>query len=103
MSYRGTGRIYFDVSTSMRWAGPPAGIVRVERQFGLWALRNLPSVKFVFFDPRQMAYCELKSNTIHMFLSGDATLESLGLPDPTQTRQRKTDGPPAPLPPLVLG
>lgn len=102
MSYSETRRVFFDITTSMRWVGPPAGIVRVERQLGLWALQNLPNAKFVFFDPNQMAYRELKSDTIRAFLAGHATLQALGLPDPTQARRRKTDRAPAALRPAVL-
>jgi glycosyltransferase involved in cell wall biosynthesis len=94
-------RIVFDVTTSMRWTGPPVGIVRVERQLALWALSNLADVKFAFFDPRRMAYCELKTD-VRPFLLGDAALETLGLPDPAQPGQRKTDRAPAALRSLVL-
>jgi glycosyltransferase involved in cell wall biosynthesis len=102
MSYTGARRIFFDITTSMRWAGPPVGIVRVEQQLGLWALQNLSNVKFVFFDPSQMAYRELKFGTIQAFLAGHATLQALGLPDPTQARRRKTDRAPPALRPVVL-
>ena len=101
MIHHGPGRIIFDVTASMRWTGPPVGIVRVERQLALWALTNLPNVVFVFFDPRRMAYCELKTE-IRPFLVGDAALETLGLPDPAQPGRRKTDRAPAALRSLVL-
>jgi glycosyltransferase involved in cell wall biosynthesis len=94
-------RIIFDVSTSMRWTGPPVGIVRVERQLALWALANLSNVKFVFFDPHQSAYCELKAD-VFPFLVGQTTLGILTLPDPTGLRGRKTDRGPAALRPLIL-
>jgi len=96
-----TGRIIFDVSTSMHWSGPPVGIVRVEREFALWALTNLPDARFAFFDPRRMAYCTLQMD-IRPFLVGDATLETLGLPDPAKPGQRKTDRAPAALRSVVL-
>jgi len=96
-----TGRIIFDVTNSMYWTGPPVGIVRVEREFALWALTNLPDARFAFFDPRQMAYCVLQTD-IRPFLLGDATLETLGLPDPAKPGQRKTDRAPAALRSVVL-
>jgi len=99
--YHGAGRIIFDVTTSMRWTGPPVGIVRVERQLALWALANLSNARFVFFDPRQMVYCELKT-AVRPFLLGDAALVTLGLPDPAQPGRRKTDRAPAALRPLIL-
>jgi glycosyltransferase involved in cell wall biosynthesis len=97
----GPGRIIFDVTTSMRWAGPPVGIVRVERQLALWALANLSNAQFAFFDPRRMAYCELNTD-VRPFLQGEATLETSGLPDPAQPGRRKTDRAPAALRSLVL-
>jgi glycosyltransferase involved in cell wall biosynthesis len=99
--HHGPGRIIFDVTTSMHWTGPPVGIIRVERQLALWALNNLPDVAFVFFDPRRMAYCELKTD-VRPFLLGDAAFETLGLPDPAQSGRRKTDRAPAALRSLVL-
>ena len=97
----GPGRIIFDVTTSMRWAGPPVGIVRVERQLAFWALANLSNARFAFFDPRRMAYCELNTD-VRPFLLGEATLETSGLPDPARPGRRKTDRAPAALRSLVL-
>ncbi len=99
--HHGPGRIIFDVTTSMRWTGPPVGIVRVERQLALWALNNLPDAVFAFFDPRRMAYCALRTD-VRPFLLGDAALETLGLPDPARPGRRKTDRVPAALRSFVL-
>jgi glycosyltransferase involved in cell wall biosynthesis len=94
-------RIIFDVTTSIRWTGPPVGIVRVERELALWALANLPNVTFVFFDPREMAYHEVKAE-LRAFLAGDAALDTMGLTSPAKPGRRKIDRAPAALRPLVL-
>lgn len=94
-----SNRIILDVSSLMRWSGPPVGIVRVERQFTSWALANLPNVVLAYFDAKRMAYCELRS-LIQEFVNGDIALDAVSFPDPG--RRRKTDLVPGPLQPLVL-
>jgi glycosyltransferase involved in cell wall biosynthesis len=89
------GRIFFDITTSMRWSGPPAGIVRVERKLALWAHAHVPGIEFVFFDPGENAYRELRASA-WVLLTGGATLNTLGLKGPT-ARKRRTDRVPAPL------
>jgi glycosyltransferase involved in cell wall biosynthesis len=90
------GRIVFDVSTSMRWTGPPVGIVRVERELAAWARANIPGVIFVFFDPNSLAYRELTCDVRH-FLTGEAALDTFGVTDPARPGKRRTDRIPAPL------
>lgn len=95
------GRILFDISTSMRWAGPPVGIVRVERKLALWAYSNVPDVAFVFFDPDRQAYCEV-TRDVRQFLTGEAALDTLGLTNPALPGRRRTDRIPAALKPALL-
>jgi glycosyltransferase involved in cell wall biosynthesis len=83
-------RILFDISTSMRWVGPPVGIVRVERKLALWAHANLPNVVFVFFDPRRLAYCEITRDVLQ-FLTGEGALDTLGMTNPASPGRRRTD------------
>jgi glycosyltransferase involved in cell wall biosynthesis len=89
-------RILFDISTSMRWTGPPVGIVRVERHLAQWARANLPQVVFVFFDPSSLAYREVAAD-VDQFLSGEAALDTLGLTNPAAPGKRRTDRIPAGL------
>jgi glycosyltransferase involved in cell wall biosynthesis len=90
------GRIVFDVSTSMRWTGPPVGIVRAERALASWACANLPDVVFVFFDPNWLAYREVTWD-IRLFLNGEAAVDTFGVTDPTRPGKRRTDRIPAAL------
>ena len=83
-------RILFDISTSMRWVGPPVGIVRVERQLALWARANLGQVLFVFFDPNLLAYREA-SAYVDEFLCGEAALDTFGLTSAATPGKRRTD------------
>src|SRR5258708_5458638 len=95
------GRIVFDVSTSMRWTGPPVGIVRVERELASWAHANVPGVVFVFFDPGWLAYREVTYD-IRQFLSGEAALDIFGVTYPARPGKRRTDRIPAALKQPVL-
>jgi glycosyltransferase involved in cell wall biosynthesis len=44
-------RLIVDVSTNARWSGPPVGIVRVEQEIALQALRRGGDVELAFHDP----------------------------------------------------
>src|SRR5436190_11593192 len=85
------GRLLFDISTSMRWFGPPVGIVRVERELAKWARENDPNCRFVFFDPDLQMYREVRQNHLRDVLEGAATLDSTGMRDASRSRRRRTD------------
>lgn len=44
-------RLILDVSTIARWAGPPVGIIRVEHELAMHALRRRRDVELCFYDP----------------------------------------------------
>jgi glycosyltransferase involved in cell wall biosynthesis len=83
------GRVYFDFSTSLRWSGPPVGIVRVERELARWGRQHIPELTLVFFDPLTLRYRAVDPTYADFFIGGDATLDTLGLGDPA--RRRKSD------------
>ena len=83
-------RLLFDISTSLRWSGPPVGIVRVERALAS-AFRSDPNCKLVFFDPNVQLYREVRREHVEDLLEGRAALDTTGLKDPSQSRPRKTD------------
>jgi glycosyltransferase involved in cell wall biosynthesis len=89
-------RLLIDVSTSVRWSGPPVGIVRVERELAQWAYANRTDAHFVLFDPSALAYRRLRHDAMQLVF-GDATLDTFGLPDPANPRRRTTDR----LPPAI--
>lgn len=91
------GRIYFDFSTSLRWSGPPVGIVRVERELARWGRRNIPELTLVSYDPARSRYGVVDPAIADLFLYQDATLDTLGVGDPTH--RRKTDR----IPPVLRG
>ncbi|WP_146604551.1 glycosyltransferase family 4 protein [Rhodoplanes roseus] len=94
-------RILLDLSWSLRWAGPPVGILRVERELARFAFASLPAAHGVFFDPATRRYRLLDRATALRFLAGDAVLDTLGLRDPGRVGRRKSDRIPATLRPLA--
>lgn len=89
-------RLFFDLSWSLRWAGPPVGILRVERELARFSLTTSSAIG-AFFDPETRSYVALDRSTTARFLSGDAVLDTLGLRDPGRTGKRKSDLIPKPL------
>jgi hypothetical protein len=94
-------RVVLDISTSMRWTGPPVGIVRVERELARWARANIPDIEFVFFDPEQLLFRKLRVDPM-LFLTGEAALDTLGLTNAALPGQRRTDRVPPALKPAFL-
>lgn len=86
-----TKRLLFDISTSMKWFGPPVGIVRVERELAKWAMQNRPNCWFVFFDPDLQLYRQVLPNHLPAIFDGTAMVDTTGMADPSQSRQRRTD------------
>ena len=84
-------RLLFDISTSMRWFGPPVGIVRVERELAKWASKNDPNCRFVFFDPDLQMYREVRRNRLRDLLEGAATVDTTGMREASRSRRRRTD------------
>lgn len=84
-------RLLFDVSTSLRWSGPPVGIVRVERELAKWALKNDANCQFVFFDPDLQEYRAVRRTYLNDLLEGVAIIDTTGMRDASQFKPRKTD------------
>lgn len=95
-------RILFDLSTRLRWSGPPAGIVRVEHELARWGLEHRGDLTAVFFDPDRQRYCSLSAALADRFVSGDAVIDQLGLSDPSRRRTHTLDHVPPALRPAAL-
>jgi glycosyltransferase involved in cell wall biosynthesis len=97
------GRVVVDLTTCARWSGPPVGIVRVEQELALWALKRRPDAVFVFFDPSKLCYRRISPNYLESLISGVASISGWGLPDPTRRRKRRSDAIPRPIYAVVQG
>ena len=84
-------RLLFDISTSMKWFGPPVGIVRVERELARWAMQNHPDCRFGFFDPDLQLYRQVLPEYLPAIFDGTAMVDTTGMADPSRSRRRRTD------------
>lgn len=98
----GTGRLVFDITTSALWSGPPAGIVRVEREFGRWALAHVAGATPAFFDPAAGTFRPVSRDMARRLIARDAAIDTLSLVNPSRRGRRKTDRIPPALRPAAL-
>jgi glycosyltransferase involved in cell wall biosynthesis len=94
-------RLLFDLTTTMRWAGPPVGILRAEGELARFTRRRRPDAAFVFFDPDALRYVALRDGVVDAFLDEDALIDTATMSDATRRRRRKIDRIPPRLRPLV--
>jgi glycosyltransferase involved in cell wall biosynthesis len=95
-------RIVFDLTTTAMWSGPPVGIVRVESEFGRFALSRLDQMVPVLFDPAMRAFRHLSRGTAGSLIAQDAAIDTLSFVSPARRGKRKSDRIPAALRPLAL-
>ena len=94
--------LVFDITTSALWTGPPAGIVRVEREFGRWGLAHLDAFTPAFFDPEVRASGMSSREVAGRLISQDAAIDTLSFVNPARRGKRKTDRIPKALRPASL-
>jgi glycosyltransferase involved in cell wall biosynthesis len=95
-------RLVFDLTTAALWSGPPVGIVRVEGEFGRWALAHLGDVVPAFFDPEMRCFRRLSPATAESLIAQDAVLDTLSFVSPARRGKRKSDRIPAAIRPFAL-
>ena len=94
-------RILLDVSTLLRWAGPPAGIVRVEYELAHWAKKHTDHVVFAFFDPESRSYRELNKKWITPLIEGTVSINPWISPS-IMGRRRRSDRIPRAIKPAAM-
>jgi glycosyltransferase involved in cell wall biosynthesis len=95
------GRLFFDISSLARWAGPSVGIARVERELALWARQHVPEVEFVLFDPAEQNFRSINEQWRDPVLQGEAIVNFSSLPEPVSQKRRFLDQVPAWLRPAM--
>jgi glycosyltransferase involved in cell wall biosynthesis len=96
------GRVIFDLTTTALWSGPPVGIVRVESEFGRWALAHLDEMVPAFFDPQTRCFRRLGCAMASSLIAQDAAFNTLTFVSPVRRGKRKTDRIPAPIRPFAM-
>jgi glycosyltransferase involved in cell wall biosynthesis len=77
-------RIVFDISSLIRWAAPPVGLIRVERELAGWARRNLLGVEFACFDRLTRSFRRVEHKWLDLILAGNVVVH--GVPKATALR-----------------
>ena len=95
-------RLVFDFTTTALWSGPPAGIVRVEREFARWALDHVDGMALVFFDPEAREFRHLDGDIANRLIAQEAVIDTLSVVNPSRRGKRKTDCVPAVIRPAVM-
>jgi glycosyltransferase involved in cell wall biosynthesis len=72
----GAGRIVFDVSTVLRWLGPPVGIVRVEHALAAYALRRRPDIRLSLYDAATAGFRIVNPAWADLLIGWDGALAS---------------------------
>jgi hypothetical protein len=97
-----SARLVFDLTTAALWSGPPVGIVRVEGEFGRWALAHLDNIVPAFFDPGMQCFRRLSPAMAERLIAQDAVLDTLSFASPARRGKRKSDRIPAAIRPAAL-
>src|SRR5215471_2792499 len=95
-------RVVFDFTTTALWSGPPAGIVRVEREFASWALDHVQGLVLGFFDPDTRAFRDLDRDVADILISQEAVIDTLSFVSPARRGKRKTDRIPQAIRPAAM-
>ena len=94
-------RVVFDITTTALWSGPPVGIVRVEGEFGRWALAHLDDMVPAFFDPEMRRFRSFGPAMARSLIAQDAAFDALSFVNPARKGRRKTDRIPQALRPYA--
>jgi glycosyltransferase involved in cell wall biosynthesis len=95
-------RLVFDLTTTALWSGPPVGIVRVEGEFGRWALAHIDEIVPAFFDPQTRCFRHLSPAMAASLIAQEVALDTLSFVSPARRGKRKTDRIPAAIQPLAM-
>ena len=97
-------RLVFDFTTTALWSGPPVGIVRVEGEFGRWALDHVDDWRSWFRRssiPRRAPFVISAARWPSRLIAQDAAIDTLSFVSPARQGKRKTDRIPAAVRPLA--
>lgn len=78
----GPARLFLDISTLVRWVGPPVGIMRVEAELARYVMERRPDIGFVAYDSRIHDYRTIKRILVPKMIGGNLFIDLSGIPDP---------------------
>ncbi len=92
-------RLLIDLSTLVRWHGPPVGIARCQQKYSEYALRNIAEVQFTLFDPRNRKLRPIAKEDGDAILRGKLKVDMTMMPDLNLHRRHFVDRIPTALRP----
>ncbi|MBZ9734872.1 glycosyltransferase family 4 protein [Mesorhizobium sp. CA18] len=85
-------RLVVDLSSMVRWLGPPVGLVRVQRHYAAAAAAFKASeVAFTVFDPIERVLRQVSPNMAAEIIAGDISCDMSFYPDPARFKTRFYD------------
>lgn len=78
----------FDLSSLIRWYGPPVGIVRAQQQLARYARQHRPDVQFTVFDPLAGRLCALLPPWVDAVIDNRLSIDNQLWPDPTSPKTK---------------
>jgi glycosyltransferase involved in cell wall biosynthesis len=81
-------RLFLDISTLLRWVGPPVGIMRVEAELTRYVMERRPDIGFIAYDSRVHDYRPVKRAMVPQLIAGDLFVDFTGAPDPRSVPRR---------------
>jgi glycosyltransferase involved in cell wall biosynthesis len=88
----GQARLFLDISTLVRWVGPPVGIMRVEAELARYVMARRPDIGFVFYDSRVHDYRLVKRSLVPKLIGGNLFIDLTGIPDPRSVSRSRVNG-----------
>ena len=92
-------RLLIDLSTLVRWHGPPVGIARCQQKYADYAFRHIENVQFTLFDPRTREFRSITKAEGGEILNGKLKVDMTMMPDLNKHRRHFVDRIPARLRP----
>jgi len=84
-------RLVVDLSSMLRWVGPPVGLVRVQRRYAAAAASTAWDVTFTVFDPVKRTLLRVSPEVAAEIIAGDITCDMTFSPDPARMKMRFYD------------
>ena len=87
----GPARLFLDISTLVRWVGPPVGIMRVEAELTRHVMERRPDIAFIVYDSRVHDYRLVKRSLVPQLIGGNLFIDYTGHPDPRSVSRPKVN------------
>ena len=84
-------RLLIDLSTLVRWHGPPVGIARCQQKYAEFAFKHIEDIQFTLFDPRCREFRSITKAEGWEILDGKLKVDMTMMPDLNPHRRHFVD------------